>query len=52
MTAPDYAGWCARYGSGPPHWADLLLDTNIGPDVRLCQPCHAAWIRDDSKDTQ
>jgi hypothetical protein len=41
--------WCLGWNRGP-HVPDggAHIVTNLGPDVRLCSACFAAWSRTDT----
>lgn len=45
---PLGAGWCVS-GTRQPHWTDLLIRSNAAHP--MCQACHNAWLRDDTKGT-
>ena len=41
--------WCAGIHPQGPHVVEdaELIQTNIGPDIKLCRPCWSRWVRVD-----
>ena len=48
------ASWCVGMPPQGPHVPDdqALIDTNIGPNIKLCRRCWERWIRTDTDNTK